>query len=427
MPKGKEVSPDTINKVVRTGTHFLTFVGYLDELTSWNRKVRRLMWSWYQRPLPQLAYQMVKYQSRGDWSQRDALRVIHRKPRNEEESLLFKWVTDRDTFYEGKGENKTAKPTGIALLDAYMKAHEDGITEKNLIKIINDHGLTHEMLPTQHKKSAKVWDALTQKMPMTAMIRNLGVMSSVGLLTSSNLDLVGKIEDNLGNVELLQKARVHPIAILFALKTYAGGEGFRGNLSWKPVQRVVDALDSAFYLAFKAVEPTGKRYMIAVDVSGSMTWTLSNSNLTCCEAAGAMALVTAATEKHYAIYGFSHIFKELKITPRMRLDTVVKHMRDNNFGSTDCALPMIHAQKMNAKFDVFLVITDNETWHGHVHPFQALKNYRKAVNPDAKLVVMGMTATNFSIADPQDAGMLDVCGMDANVPRILRSFVVGDV
>lgn len=427
QPKGQTVSPDAINKVVRTGTHFLTFIGYLDELASWNRKVRRLMWTWYQKPLDKLAYQMVKYQSRGDWSQRDALRVIHRKPRDEQESLLFKWVTDRDSFYEGKGETKKAKPIGILLLDAYMEAHREDTTEKRLVQIIRDHGLTHEMLPTKFKKSKKVWEALTEKMPMTAMIRNLGVMSSVGLLTSSNLDLVTKIENSLENVEALQKARVHPMTILFALKTYAEGQGFRGSLNWKPVQRVVDALDGAFYLAFKAVEPTGKRFMFGVDVSGSMSWTMANSNVTCCEAAGAMALVTANTEKNYAVYGFADRFVELKISPKMRLDQVARVMQKNNFGRTDCALPMIHAQKMGAKFDVFIVITDNETWYGKVHPFQALRNYRKAVNPDAKLVVMGMTATEFSIADPTDSGTLDVVGMDANVPRIIRSFVVGEV
>jgi len=427
QPKGQSVSPDNINKVVRTGTHFLTFVGYLNELTSWNRKVRRLMWNWYQKPLDKLAYQMVKYQSRGDWSQRDALRVIHRKPRDEKESLLFKWVTDRDAFYEGKGKEKKVKPTGILLLDAYMRAHEEGMTEKRLTEIVRDHGLTHEMLPTKFKKSKKVWETLAEKMPMTAMIRNLGVMSSVGLLTTDNLDLVRKIEDSLGDVKALQKARVHPIAILFALKTYAEGQGFRGSLSWKPVQRVVDALDSAFYLAFKAVEPTGKRFMIAVDVSGSMSWHLMNSNLRCVEAAGAMALVTANTEKDYAVYKFSHQFKPLDISPKQRLDTVVRKMRDSNFGSTDCALPMIHAQKMGAEFDTFLVITDNETWYGRTHPYQALRNYRKAVNPDAKLIVMGMTATNFSIADPTDAGMLDCVGFSAEVPRVIEAFVTDKI
>jgi 60 kDa SS-A/Ro ribonucleoprotein len=102
-------------------------------------------------------------------------------------------------------------------------------------------------------------------------------------------------------------------------------------------------------------------------------------------------------------------------------------MQKNNFGSTDASLPMLHALKTHADYDVFLVITDNETWSGKVHPFTALKNYRKAVNKNAKLIVMGMTATNFSIADPTDAGMLDVVGMDASVPVIINNFIKGEI
>ena len=41
--------------------------------------------------------------------------------------------------------------------------------------------------------------------------------------------------------------------------------------SWFPVQRVVDALDAAFKTAFGNVEPTGKRMMLALDASGSMS------------------------------------------------------------------------------------------------------------------------------------------------------------
>lgn len=43
----------------------------------------------------------------------------------------------------------------------------------------------------------------------------------------------------------------------------------------------------------------------------------------------------------------------------------------------------------------------------------------------AKLIVVGLTATNFTIADPKDPGMLDVVGFDSAVPEIVRNFVTG--
>uniref|UniRef100_A0A914DGR6 VWFA domain-containing protein n=1 Tax=Acrobeloides nanus TaxID=290746 RepID=A0A914DGR6_9BILA len=98
------------------------------------------------------------------------------------------------------------------------------------------------------------------------------------------------------------------------------------------------------------------------------------------------------------------------------------------FGSTDCSLPMVWATEKKKEFDVFMVFTDNETYAGKVKPYEALRQYRKKLNiPDAKLVVVGMTATNFTIADPSDPGMLDVVGFDSAVPELVRSFVLGQI
>jgi 60 kDa SS-A/Ro ribonucleoprotein len=42
---------------------------------------------------------------------------------------------------------------------------------------------------------------------------------------------------------------------------------------------------------------------------------------------------------------------------------------------------------------------------------------------DAKAVVVGMTSNGFSLADPNDGGMLDVIGFDTTVPAVIADFV----
>lgn len=96
-------------------------------------------------------------------------------------------------------------------------------------------------------------------------------------------------------------------------------------------------------------------------------------------------------------------------------------------GSTDCAQPMIHAKKKNLKVDVFIVYTDNETWAGKIHPSKALQDYRKAMGIDARLVVCAMAANKFTLADPEDAGMLDIAGFDSAAPEIIRTFAMGEL
>lgn len=190
------------------------------------------------------------------------------------------------------------------------------------------------------------------------------------------------------------------------------------------MQSVADALDKAFYLSFDAVVPTGKRIMLAVDVSGSMGGgTICGvPGLTPRHGAAAMALTIANSESNYAIYGFGTRFDPLNISPRMRLDTAMKNM-NLPFQGTDCALPMLHAMKENMEIDAFIVLTDSETWAGHIHPKQALDQYRERFKIPAKLVVVGMVSNGFTIADPNDRGMLDCVGFSTDTPTVIADFI----
>ncbi len=79
---------------------------------------------------------------------------------------------------------------------------------------------------------------------------------------------------------------------------------------------------------------------------------------------------------------------------------------------------MLYAQAKELEIDTFVIYTDSETWAGDVHPAQALRDYRRASGIDARLVVVGMVSNGFSIADPNDAGMLDVVGFDTATPQL---------
>ena len=197
---------------------------------------------------------------------------------------------------------------------------------------------------------------------------------------------------------------------------------------------MTDALDAAFYAAFGAVEPSGKRTLVAVDESGSMTARISGLPLSAREASAALALVQLATEPSATAVGFSAkgadwwrdaALKPLRISPRQRLDDALRVVDRMPMGGTDCSLPMRHATEQGLAIDTFVVYTDNETWAGAVHPHQALVEYRQRSGIDAKLVVVGMTATGFTIADPDDGGMLDVVGFEAAVPSLIAEFSRG--
>ncbi|MCT2587987.1 hypothetical protein JT362_33245 [Actinophytocola sp. S1-96] len=86
---------------------------------------------------------------------------------------------------------------------------------------------------------------------------------------------------------------------------------------------------------------------------------------------------------------------------------------------------MRHALDRGIEVDTFAVYTDNATWAGNTHPHQALRRYRDRTGIDARLVVVGMTATRCSIADPTVPEMLDVAGFDDAVPTLVTDFARG--
>ena len=117
----------------------------------------------------------------------------------------------------------------------------------------------------------------------------------------------------------------------------------------------------------------------------------------------------------------------MNLSRKQRLDDVLKAVDKIPMGATACALPMLWASKTKAKVDVFVIYTDNETWFGSVHPTQALRQYREETGIAAKLIVVGMVANKFTIADPNDAGMLDVVGFDSSAPQLMSEFALGNL
>ena len=94
------------------------------------------------------------------------------------------------------------------------------------------------------------------------------------------------------------------------------------------------------------------------------------------------------------------------------------------FGCTYCDRPIQWAHETGVEADVFVVITDNETLG---NPAKALRAYRSATGIPARLAVLAMTSGGFTIADPADAGMMDMAGFDASGPEILRQFAAGQL
>lgn len=421
-----------VNNVCRTGTHILHFASYREALGGgWGRGMRTAIGTWFTAQSPRdLAYQAVKYPSRDGWALADLLRLSHPKPQNFTQKELMRWIVDREISFGSEFDAETNQ--FMFWWAVAQNADEDTATA------IREGRLPREAVPTQKLNDPAVWDALLADMPMTAMIRNLGKMSNVGLLTIGS-DAERTIAERLLDAERLKKARVHPISILNALRVYEQGKGDKGSLTWTPSKRVINALDEAFYLAFGTVTPTNKRTVLALDVSGSMDGSkVVGMNLSAREASAALAMVTMAVEPQAQVVAYSHELVGVELRPSMRLDEVIRTLRGIPMGGTYCSLPIMLAAQANVAVDLFVSYTDSETWNGggyggyfggsrapETTASEALRMYRQQTGIEARHAVVAMSANKFSIADPKDPGQLDIAGCDAATPQLIADFAVG--
>ena len=430
----KEMVKVGLPLVARTGTHLLNFVSFVNAERGWGRSLKKTVANWYDlKTADQVAYQVVKYQQRDGWSHKDVFRLVHPKTDDTAKSLTYRWVmkgADKDTQPGGQYFSKVP-----SIISAFEEAKE-APTER-VLDLIKEYNLSMEMLPTELKNRADIWEALLPRMGSTALIRNLNKLSSLGLAIGNSSSAEKLITSKLLNVELLKKDRVHPMSLFIAKKVYDTGGGFgaaalgvKTKLEWKVSKHVSEALEQAFYLAFATIEPSGKNIMLGLDVSGSMSSHVcsgSNIRLTAREASAIMAMATARCEPGSRMMAFSSTFMPLNISREDNFAKVLQKISGLPFAHTDMSLPMLTALKNSWDVDSFVIYTDNEINAG-THPSAALLEYRrKTGKKEARLISVAMSLTNFSIADPKDAGMLDIAGFDSEAPKIISDFTAGRI
>ena len=433
----KRMAELNFNKVIRIGTHLFQFMEYVKGMRGFGKQMRRTINKWYLTQTPaNLAYQVTKYRNRHGFTHRDVLRICHPKINRtglESDQKLWndlyiqdilQWIVQPKKYHAAGKNNSYIE---------HFEHTQNLSSDSQAAQYLEKHKfITHEMIPSEIR-GKKTWTQLLQNgMGMTALLRNLATLTRLEVLRPMT-DEVNLVVNQLKDEEAIKKQRLHPINVLISMMTYDSGEGVRGNNTWDPIAAISDALEDTMMLSFKELTQIDKKVYIGIDCSGSMgsggLMGIPRFNPLIASAALAVCLAKQCTETE--IKGFAagaggrwrnSQMNDLHITARTTIENAIIKCGNLDWGGTDCALPMLDALKRKIPVDCFIVLTDNETWAGEVHPTEALKRYRKEMNrPDTRLIVVGMTATEFSIADPQDPKQYDVVGFNANLPKMIEN------
>ena len=435
--------------VCRIPTFLYQFANTCDRLRGWGPGLRRAVANWLLAIDPEkLAYYLAKYPSRATgkdidgqpqrWTMGDLIRLSHPNPSKGKlktaRNALFRYAV-RGTLppkriKAGEALHAIARLNRLPVPGAKTTKKTAAARVKTVVAAVKRHDLTRGMLPTWALRHREVWKALVPEMPLGEMIRALPQLTNAGLAAGRSGEAIcARLTDRTR----LKAARIHPMTLFLAARTYGLGHGLHheeSSTAWTPDRKILRALQRAFYAAFDAVEPTGLRILIALDVSGSMqSETILGGSTTASEAALAMALPLYRIERRSQLMGFNSEAVDLGAIRRsMTLAQASRHVHEG--GGTDIAVPLQTMPQYHPAgglpaepFDAVVILTDNETWAGTEHPHEALLEYRRRLNPDLRLVVVSMTATAGSVGDPQDPGTLQIVGMDPSVPAAVATFL----
>lgn len=414
------------------GTDILHWAGFRAEMTGgkWNRLSRGVLKMYFERHRTDLELQAVKYEQRDGWAMRDLLRIGHPTVYSEGLKTLLDWIAH-------PGRRAELDVAGYPLLQGHgLIRGEDGYDRAP--DIIRQYRLPREAVPGELLAQAGVWNALLDDMPAQALMRNLGKLSSLGLVDERTETVVQKIRQ--------ATTRLHPIQFLVTWKQYGTGHGEKGSLTWRPNPRVMHELEEGYRAAFGTLEQYENiKPLIAVDVSGSMTASAMGLNMSCIEMEICLIEVLRHQFPKAKFVAFSAgtggrvgrtLFAdmqgranaagdllELDVAGKSRLqlaDLIGKY--SGAFLGTDCRIPLNMAMK-DTSIDAVITMTDNQTGAGN--PSQIVRAIQNNGRPEFKHAVLAFALNRFTIADPADVRQMDIAGASADVPRVLEYFLAG--
>lgn len=401
---------DTLHMVCRTWHSLIEFVHFMPP--SWGRGTRRALERWLHRfDAKELAMQMLTKRScKNRITPRNLLRLAHPRPLTMEHIELFSCLANNG-WYGGD-------TTYLSDLDRIRRPWFVNLEEA--IEVVKTHKMKWEHIGNAKLlREGALWNAMMGHVSQREILQNFHRI--VG---------VHSVQWNILRARLTDRAtmiheHIQPLEVTHARHRIAEAEA---STNAEVVADAESILEEVFYMSFDGLQTTSKRYLLALDVSGSMACSpcIGAPHMSAREASAVLAMCFTRSEPFVHTLAFSDHFRYLPIHRHNTLPEVLGHISHLSFDDTDCSALITHAYKNNIVVDCFVVITDGDLTH-RIRPSQMLRDYQAKFNTNAKMVIVSSSSSEVYVASTMDDSMLDIVGINANVFPIIQRFVLGCV
>lgn len=275
-------------------------------------------------------YQISKYNSDNkSVSFKDILSITHAKPKTDEQSELFN-------------------------------------------KIMNDSLAIAERWETELSakgNTKEVWEDLIEnnKLGYMAMLRNL---RNIIIANPSNLN---KVYEKLSDRNQILKSKQLPFRFFSAYKELE-------KVS-KAGSKVFDTLETAIETSIENLPKLNGTTVIAIDVSGSMSSTISSkSSIQCVDLSRLLGVMGSKMCENVIVYTFNNSLEKITISSKGGILEKASSI-PFRYGGTSLGLPLKKMIEDKIFADRLIILSDNEINDGYKYTCQSLADkYRKSVN-----------------------------------------------
>jgi 60 kDa SS-A/Ro ribonucleoprotein len=244
----------------------------------------------------------------------------------------------------------------------------------------------------------------------------------------SDPKMVKFVTDKLSDATEIRKSKVFPYQLMTA---------YLNTGNDVPAQ-VRNALQDAVEIATENIPTIDGKVYIMVDTSGSMGSPVTgnrgtaSSVMRCIDVAALISASIMRKNPDAEVLPFDTSVHSHNLNPRDSIMTNAQKLAGYGGGGTDCSKPLAQLNARNAKGDLIIYVSDNESWadsnriYGYSHGTGTAQEFDKFQkrNPKAKMVCIDLTPN--TTAQAQDnKSIMNIGGFSDSVFDVINSFYRG--
>ena len=201
----------------------------------------------------------------------------------------------------------------------------------------------------------KHWTEIARRAPWMMTRMNLNTFARHGVFEDEKV--VKIIANRLRDPEEVKKARAFPYQLMMAYNASVG------NLP----HDIAEALQDAMEVSVENVPAIEGNVWVAVDVSGSMGSPVTGhrrgatTSVRCVDVAALVAASVLRKNQKAQILPFDQEVRACQLNPRDSILTNAKKLAMRG-GATNCSAPLQKINRLDAKVDLVLFVSDNQSW-----------------------------------------------------------------